>query len=310
MKSAEFLVYKQHLIRYLEDFVQDLQSSAAQIGALLESFSEEQVHRILTLVHKSALEVPRPHGDQGSFWQQELWQQEQGVWNSLMEWFTGKDSTARQVMDVTNEVIRRVVQNAAILVQMQNMGVSNKAELRHLMTLFAGVPSMEDAHRLSALVFGSQQCRHFIRNAERETERIDLSTYEEPPLDYALQPRLRTYKPRMDRSGFADKSAEKAAQREKILEEERRLREKTLHYVHEGRLDFSALKEPVPPEVRSVFLSWVAMANLAPDGCGITQYGQRFFLEKRGEGTCQLVCTDGTLSMPDCVLVFEENGYV
>lgn len=100
MKSAEFLVYKQHLIRYLEDFVQDLQSSAAQIGALLESFSEEQVHRILTLVHKSALEVPRPHGDQGSFWQQELWQQEQGVWNSLMEWFTGKDSTARQVMDV------------------------------------------------------------------------------------------------------------------------------------------------------------------------------------------------------------------
>lgn len=310
MKSAEFLVYKQHLIRYLEDFVQDLQSSAAQIGALLESFSEEQVHRILTLVHKSALEVPRPHGDQGSFWQQELWQQEQGVWNSLMEWFTGKDSTARQVMDVTNEVIRRVVQNAAILVQMQNMGVSNKAELRHLMTLFAGVPSMEDAHRLSALVFGSQQCRHFIRNAERETERIDLSTYEEPPLDYALQPRLRTYKPRMDRSGFADKSVEKAAQREKILEEERRLQEKTLHYVHEGRLDFSALKEPVPPEVRSVFLSWVAMANLAPDSCGITQYGQRFFLEKRGEGTCQLVCTDGTLSMPDCVLVFEENGYV
>lgn len=129
---------------------------------------------------------------------------------------------------------------------MQNMGVSNKAELRHLMTLFAGVPSMEDAHRLSALVFGSQQCRHFIRNAERETERIDLSTYEEPPLDYALQPRLRTYKPRMDRSGFADKSVEKAAQRKKILEEERRLREKTLHYVHEGRLDFSALKEPGP----------------------------------------------------------------
>ena len=73
-----------------------------------------------------------------------------------MSWFTGKDSTARQVMDVTNEVIRRVVQNAAILVQMQNMGVSNKAELRHLMTLFAGAASIEDAYRLSALVFGAQ----------------------------------------------------------------------------------------------------------------------------------------------------------
>ena len=73
-----------------------------------------------------------------------------------MSWFTGKDSTARQVMDVTNEVIRRVVQNAAILIQMQNMGVSNKAELRHLMTPFAGAASIADAYRLSALVFGAQ----------------------------------------------------------------------------------------------------------------------------------------------------------
>ena len=120
---------------------------------------------------------------------------------------------------------------------MQNMGVSNKAELRHLMTLFAGCPPpWRDAHRLSALVFGSQQCRHFIRNAERETERIDLSTYEEPPLDYALQPRLRTYKPRMDRSGFADKSAERRPSGRKSWRKSAAFGEKTLHYVHEGRL--------------------------------------------------------------------------
>ena len=212
-------------------------------------------------------------------------------------------------MDVTNEVIRRVVQNAAILVQMQNMGVSNKAELRHLMTLFAGAASIEDAHRLSALVFGAQQCRHFTVNAERETERIDLSTYEEPPMDYSLQPRVRTYKPRMDRSGFADKSAEKAAQRQRILAEERQLREKIMRYIQDVKLDFSTLSEPVPPEVRTVFLSWVAMANLAPDGYGHTQYGPRFTLQKRGNGTCDLICTDGTLTMPDCMLLFEGTGY-
>ena len=309
MKSAEFVAYKQHLIRYLEDFIQDLQSSAAQIGARLESFTEDQVNRLLTLVHQSALEIPRPHSEQTSLWQKELWQKEQGVWQSLIGWFTGKDSTARQVMDVTNEVIRRVVQNAAILVQMQNMGVSNKAELRHLMTLFADTASIEDAHKLSALVFGAQQCRHFSVNAERETERIDLSTYAEPPMDYSLQPRVRTYKPRMDRSGFVDKSAEKAAQRQKILEEERQLREKIMQYIQDGKLDFSTLSDPVPPEVRTVFLSWVAMANLAPDGYGHTQYGQRFFLQKRGSGTCNLICTDGTLAMPDCMLIFEGNGY-
>lgn len=309
MKSAEFIAYKQHLIRYLEDFIQDLQSSATQIGAQLEAFTDDQIDRILTLVHQSALEIPRPHSEQTPLWQEELRQKEQGVWQSLMSWFTGKDSTAKQVMDVTNEVIRRVVQNAAILVQMQNMGVSNKAELRHLMTLFAGAASIEDAHKLSALVFGAQQCRHFTVNTERETERIDLSTYEEPPMEYSLQPRVRTYKPRMDRSGFADKSAEKTAQRQRILAEERQLREKIMRYIRDGKLDFSTLSEPVPPEVRTVFLSWVAMANLAPDGYGNTQYGQRFALQKRGNGTCNLICTDGTLTMPDCMLLFEGNGY-
>ena len=128
-------------------------------------------------------------------------------------------------------------------------------------------------------------------------------------MDYSLQPRVRTYKPRMDRSGFADKSAEKAAQRQKILVEERQLREKIMRYIQDGKLDFSTLPEPVPPEVRTVFLSWVAMANLAPDGYGHTQYGQRFTLQKRGNGTCDLICTDGTLTMPDCMLAFEGNGY-
>ena len=308
MKSAEFIAYKQHLIRYLEDFIQDLQSSAAQISAQLEAFSEGQVDRILTLVHQSALEIPRPHSEQTPFWQEELRQKERGVWQSLLAWFTGKDSTARQVMDVTNEVIRRVVQNAAMLVQMQDMGVSNKAELRHLMALFSAAPSIEDAHRLSALVFGAQQARHFTVNRERETDRIDSSTYEEQPVAYTLQPRVRTYKPRMDRSGFLDKSAEKAAQRRKILEEERQLREKITQYIQGGTLDFSALSQPVPPDVRTVFLSWIAMANLAPDGYGQTEYGQRFMLKRRGDGSCDLICTDGTLRMPDCVLLFEETG--
>lgn len=307
MKSAEFIAYKQHLIRYLEDFIQDLQRSAAQIGAQLEAFTADQVNRILTLVHQSELAIPHPRSEQTPLWQEELWQKEQGVWKSFMTWFTGKNSTAQQVMDVTNEVIRRVVQNAAILVQMQDMGVSNKAELHHLITLFSNVSSIEDAHKLSALVFGAQQAKHFTVNDERETDRIDSSTYEERPMEYALQPRARTYKPRMDRSGFTDKSAEKAAQRQKILEEERQLRQKITRYIQGGKLDFSALSEPVPPEVRTVFLSWVAMANLAPDGYGHTEYGQRFVLKRRGNRTCNLICTDGTLTMPDCMLLFEEN---
>lgn len=309
MKSVDFIAYKQNLVRYLENFIQDLQRSAAQIGAQLEKFSPEQVEHILDLVHRSELEIPRPQSEQTPNWKKELKTRCQGVWQSLSDWFTGRDPTYRQVLHVTNEVIRRAVQNAALLVQMENMGVSNKAELNHLLTLFAGFQDINDAHRLSALVFGTQQARHFSFSAVRETERIDLSTYNEPPFEYALQPRTRSYKPRLDRSGFADKSSEKAAQRKKILEKENALRQEVLSYIHNGALDLASLDKPVSPAVRTVFLSWVAAANLSPDGRGQTQYGQSYTLKKRIGQTCSLVCTDGTLTMPSCVLLFEEASH-
>lgn len=310
MKSVDFIVYKQNLVRYLEDFIQDLQHSAAQIGAQLEQFSPARVAHILELVQRSELEIPRPQSEQLPNWEAELQARCQGVWQSLTDWFTGRDPTARQVLNVTNEVIRRAVQNAALLVQMENMGVSNKAELRHLLTLFAGFQTVEEGHRLAALVFGAQQARHFSFDHIRESERIDQSPYDELPMEYPLQPRNRSYKPRMDRTGFADKSAEKAAQRQKILEEERALRQEIMGHIRDGKLDLSALDAPVSPAVRTVFLSWVALANLSPDKRGQTQYGQSYRLKKRGSQTCALRCTDGVLTMPNCVLIFEEAGHV
>lgn len=126
MKSVDFIVYKQNLVRYLEDFIQDLQHSAAQIGAQLEQFSPAQVTHILELVQRSEQEIPRPQSEQPTNWETELQTRNRGVWQSLTDWFTGSDPAARQVLNVTNEVIRRAMQNAALLVQMENMGSATR----------------------------------------------------------------------------------------------------------------------------------------------------------------------------------------
>ena len=81
-------------------------------------------------------------------------------------------------------------------------------------------------------------------------------------------------------------------------------------HIRDGKLDLAALETPVSPAVRTVFLSWVALAGLSPDKRGRTLYGQTYSLQKRGEQTFRLRCTDGVLTMPDCVLLFEEAGYV
>ena len=69
MKSEDFIVYKRHLITYLEDFVQDLQSSSAQISAQLESLSSETTKKLLNLVHQSELDIPRPLSEKTDHWQ-------------------------------------------------------------------------------------------------------------------------------------------------------------------------------------------------------------------------------------------------
>lgn len=308
MRSVDFIVYKQQLIRYLEDFILELQSSAAQIGALLESFTPEQEEQLLELVCESELSIPRSGTEENPRRREELMSRDRGIWRSLKSWFTGDDSMANQIMDVTNEVIRTVVQNAALIVQMRNMGISNKAELRHLLTLFHRCSSLEEAHRLSAYVFGVQQARHFLVNDVLETDRIDLSAYALRPMEQELKPRTRAYKPRIDRSGFPDKSEEKTAQRQKVLEEERLLKEQVMRFVRHGELDFDTITEPVPPPVRQIFLSWIAAANLSPDGRGRTQYGQVYTFRQDKSRICRLPCTDGVLTMPHYVLLFSENG--
>lgn len=308
--AGDFISHKQHLIHYLEEFIRDLQSSSAQIGAQLEGISQEQVDRILELVCQSHREIPRAQLEEAPDWEERLRAKAAGIWQSMHYWFVGPESTAGQVMEVTNEVIRRVVQNAALLVQMQSMGVSNKAELRHFLTLFARCETVGEAHRLSSQIFGVQEARHFTGNAFRETERVDSGTYDETPMDYTLTPRTRKYKPRMDRSGFADKREEKQVQRAAILEEQKRLRQEIVSCIRDGVLSFDALQEPISPQARTVLLSWMAMANLSPDGQGRTEYGQRFTLRRKKGGTCSLLCTDGRLTMPDCTLFFEEEFHV
>ena len=49
MKSEEFIPYKRQLIRYLQEFIQDLQRNAERIQARLESFTPEQELRMLDL---------------------------------------------------------------------------------------------------------------------------------------------------------------------------------------------------------------------------------------------------------------------
>ena len=300
MKSVEFMVHKDKFIKYLNEFVQELQRHSKRMEQLLEK-------KILERVVESELDIPHAlleiHGNAEPSIRENVY----GKWYSLKNWFVdgqGQECEAKKVLKITSDIIRNIIQNAALIVQVQNWGISRKDDYKKFLELFLKCEDLEEAHKLSAHVFGVQQIEHYKTNLPREEDSINNSVYQEEPSIFLLKPHTRGYRERKDRTGFADKTLEKMAQRESYLRQAQKQKEVVLRYIREHKIRFAEIDEVVSEDTRAIFLQWIAQANMSSEKTGRTEYGQEYQL-KRKDGSCVLKCEDGDLKMPDYTLEFK-----
>ncbi len=305
-KSIEFVVHKDRFISYLQEFVQQLQIKSIRIENTIKKLPQQMVDRVLKMVIESELAIPHPDSKIQDLRENAIRENIYGKWQSLSDWFISTDkhpSESQKVLDITDEVIRKIIQNAALIVQLQNWGISRKEDYKKFIQMFAQCENVEAAHKLSAHVFGIQHVRHFKVNCPRSTDSINSGVFDELPSEYELKPHTRTYKPKIHKSGFVSKALEKAAQRNqylKKLEEDRRLVTK---YIQDNQLDISRIDDCISADTRETLLRWIAQANLTASKSGRTEYGQAFCLIKQ-EGSHILKCEDGELVMPRYVFQF------
>jgi len=307
MKSVEFMVHKDKFIKYLNEFVQELQRHSKRMEQLLEKNTERMENMILERVVESELDIPHAlleiHGNAEPSVRENVY----GKWHSLKNWFVdgqGQECEAKKVLKITSDIIRNIIQNAALIVQVQNWGISRKDDYKKFLELFLKCEDLEEAHKLSAHVFGVQQIEHYKTNFPREEDSINNSVYQEDPSMFLLKPHTRGYREKKDRTGFADKSLEKMAQRESYLRRAQRQKEVVLRYIREQKIRFAEIDEVVSEDTRVIFLQWIAQANMSSEKTGRTEYGQEYRLKKK-EGSCVLKCEDGNLKMPDYILEFK-----
>ena len=307
MKSVEFMVHKDKFIKYLNEFVQELQRHSKRMEQLLEKNTERMENMILERVVESELDIPHAllemHGNAEPSVRENVY----GKWHSLKNWFVdgqGQECEAKKVLKITSDIIRNIIQNAALIVQVQNWGISRKDDYKKFLELFLKCEDLGEAHKLSAHVFGVQQIEHYKTNFPREEDSINNSVYQEDPSMFLLKPHTRGYRERKDRTGFADKSLEKMAQRESYLRRAQRQKEVVLRYIREQKIRFAEIDEVVSEDTRIIFLQWIAQANMSSEKTGRTEYGQEYRLKKK-EGSCVLKCEDGNLKMPDYILEFK-----
>lgn len=148
MKSVEFIVHKDKFIKYLNEFVQELQRHSRRIEQILRKNLPLMENEILEKVIQSELDIPHAlleiHGNA----EPSIRENVQGKWNSLKNWFidsSKRECECKKVLKITNDVIRSIIQNAALLVQIQNWGISRKDDYRKFLQLFLKCEDLDEA---------------------------------------------------------------------------------------------------------------------------------------------------------------------
>lgn len=307
MKSVEFIVHKDKFIKYLNEFIQEMQRHSRKIERLLEKNTLLMENSILEKVVQSELEIPHATLEIRGNAEPSIRENVMGKWNSLKNWFidsNGRECECKKVLKITNDIIRSIIQNAALIVQIQNWGISRKDDYKKFLHMFLQCEDLDEARRLSAHVFGVQKIQHFKTIEAREEDSINNSVYDEEPSAYLLKPHTRNYREKKDKRGFEDKTFQKMIQREAYLKQARKQKEIVMHYIRDNKITFSEIDETVEESTRAVFLQWISLANMSSQKTGRTEYGQEYCLTRK-DGTCVLKCEDGNLVMPSYILEFK-----
>lgn len=304
MKSVDFLLHKDQFMVYLREFISQMQLHARKIQRMLKQYGSDFESWLLDRIIDSELAIP--HLNEKQVTREMLNQGIHAGYDSLVSWFVaenGRKPEYETILEITNDIIRSIIENASMIANMSSYGISRKDDYRHYMKMFAKCETLDDAHCLSAHVFGVSTMQHFHLLQMDESDSFRTSMFEKEHDEIELTSSSRTYREKRSKAGYADRSFEKQMQRQAYLKQVEQQTSDLMRFVKDHQLKISEIHEVIPSFAREVLLRWIANANMVESRSGMTEFGNAYHLGKE-EGTCVLHCEDGDLTMPCYVLTF------
>ncbi len=202
MHTREFLLFKDKLVEYLRSFIKGLQANVGMIEEILRGIRKEELETVLSKVVDYEYAIPRMDQDVTI---DQILEKHRGRFQSIYDWFVsidGGENEAGKLFDETNDIIRRITRYAAQLSEKNAVGANRREEYKKAAQLFMKCESIEEAHKMSAMVFGLEKPLHLSSQKERESDSMNGSVYEESPEEILLKPRIRSYKEKINRSAI------------------------------------------------------------------------------------------------------------
>jgi len=305
MKTTEFLVYKDKLITYLRTFVMMMQEKGGWIASYLQNITSEEMAAVFDKASRYELSIPRL--DKALIYE-EVYDNFEGKWQSFCRWFVGDGQISEmdRLYDITNEIIRKMTRFAQQIVEMSNRGSNRKEQYFHLINIFGQCKDINEAHCLSAYVFGVEDCRHLDYIQARMTEDIHQGVYQENPSYVQFEPHSKIARKKYVRKPAKDYTLEKQMKKLEIEQKMEEDRKRVAALIKNNSIDFASLPL-IHASTRKILLMWLTKALGQPDHCAKTDDGKSYEVIKKSEASCLLRCEDGNFMMPDFKIVFKEK---
>lgn len=308
MRTTAFLAYKDKLVEYLREFVKELQRVAGAIEKELKQLDLSVINKVLTLAIEYEMSIPRMDA------QPEYKQLEEnifGKWQSFRTWFLGdgyKENEVVKLFEITNEIIRKITRYAAQIIESRTSASNRKEEYKWLAEMFMKCPDMDEANKLSSVVFGLFRTRHIQGDFLRMTDSIQSGVYDEPAFELSIKPKVRAYREKMQRNPIKNKKAEKEKQYQEYIRRIKEEQEAIKGYIQNNEIDMAQLPI-IPSHIRTMLLTWIAKACVATEHKIKTNTGQVVTLVRptRNE-RCVLRSHDGDLDMPAYKLLITDDA--
>ena len=304
MVTESFLIFKDRLTNYLQNFIQALQRSAYKIEGNLERIGDRIRELFMDKVVTAELDKPRL--EEAPSKEELLAEMRQG-WINLERWFLGDGVSPSELTlleRATKDAISRIVRSVIRIQERKRSGVSRKKELEYLAQWFARMERLEDAHRLAGLAFGLFQTRHLQGEDLRQSDRADQSMWDDAPAIRLLRSRSRKRTAKHETEPVPDHANRKRSQRDAYLKKQAEEWEAVRVLVEQGKLRISELG-PVPAQTRMRLLGWIGRCHAAPKHQFVTPEGVRIaLLNPHTKERTVLVSDDGELHLPDYELAF------
>ena len=310
LKTNEFLIFKESFIKYLREFIKGLQINVPNIKYLLNHINDEEA-KIRWIVQNIIKYEKENIALETDYNEKESYELHYGRYLSMREWFIGASgniSMADNLLESTSEIIRKITRYALQIVEMQTSGGSRKGEYKALIEMFNKCIDINEAHKLSSVVFGVMSSKHIGCDIERETENINSGIYEEKATTVIVQPSNRYRAKTANRNSVKEKMEAKKVMAKQILEKRQREKEIIESKIVNNRLSFKEL-DNITAEERRIFLTWLSYSlNKKGQEWIRNEYGRYYKIANKNETEkITLKCEDGDFIMPAYEIIFKEE---